>query len=126
MASSLAFIIAQTFVLRYLSKTALRSVYGAAGSFIFVLFWLYISGQILMLGADMTRMYTVERGAHAVLAKTWSLPARPIPHRPSVSSLRFADYGEGRMFGPALWLCPGSPGALWMTDGSAVAKTEEL
>jgi membrane protein len=68
--ASCAFILAQTLVVWYLSTSALGAVYGAAGSFIVVLFWLYISGQILMLGAEVARIYTVEIGSHAELAKT--------------------------------------------------------
>jgi len=67
--SSFAFLVAQSFVVWYLSTSAITSVYGAAGSFIVVLFWLYISGQILMLGAEIVRIYTEERGSHAKLAQ---------------------------------------------------------
>lgn len=67
--AALAFLAAQAFVVWYLSTSALRSVYGAAGSFIVVLFWLYISGQILMLGAEISRMFTIEHGSHAKLAR---------------------------------------------------------
>lgn len=67
--ASFAFIVAQSFVVWYLKTSAIGSVYGAAGSFIVVLFWLYFSGQILLLGAEVTRIYTVERGSHARLAQ---------------------------------------------------------
>ena len=67
--SSFAFLVAQSFVVWYLSTSAITSVYGAAGSFIVVLFWLYISGQILMLGAEIVRIYTEERGSHAKLVQ---------------------------------------------------------
>ena len=67
--SSFAFLVAQSFVVWYLSTSAITSVYGAAGSFIVVLFWLYISGQILMLGVEIVRIYTEERGFHAKFAQ---------------------------------------------------------
>jgi membrane protein len=72
--AALAFIAAQGFVVWYLSTSALSSVYGAAGSFIVVLFWLYISAQILMLGAEISQMFTVEHGSHAKLARAMVEP----------------------------------------------------
>lgn len=68
LAAALAFLVAQSVMVWYLKSMA-GSVYGAAGSFIVILFWFYISGQILLLGAEVSKMYTVSRGSHAVLAK---------------------------------------------------------
>ena len=77
--ASFAFIVAQTFVVWYLKTSAIGSVYGAAGSFIVVLFWLYISGQILLLGAEVTRMYTEAFGSHAKLAQALVSDPSKIP-----------------------------------------------
>ncbi len=57
-------------MLWYLRTSAFGSVYGAAGSFIVIMFWFYISSQILLLGAEITRVYTVAHGSHARLAQS--------------------------------------------------------
>ena len=46
----------------YLGRTSLSSAYGAAGSFVVVLLWVYYSAQILLLGAASTRVYAQSRG----------------------------------------------------------------
>lgn len=42
----------------YLSKGSLGSAYGAAGSLIVFLAWVYYSAQIVLLGAEFTQVYT--------------------------------------------------------------------
>ena len=42
----------------YLSKGTLGSAYGAAGSLIVFLAWVYYSAQIVLLGAEFTQVYT--------------------------------------------------------------------
>ena len=42
----------------YLSKGSLGSAYGAAGSLIVFLAWVYYSAQIILLGAEFTQVYT--------------------------------------------------------------------
>lgn len=46
----------------YLSKTAITSTYGAAASVLIVLFWVYFSALILLLGAALTRAHLTARG----------------------------------------------------------------
>lgn len=41
----------------YLGRSTMVSIYGAAGSFIVVLLWVYYSAQILFFGAAFTRVY---------------------------------------------------------------------
>ena len=41
----------------YLGSSALASTYGAAGSVLVVLIWVYYSAQIILLGAEFTREY---------------------------------------------------------------------
>lgn len=43
----------------YLGNSAISSIYGAAGSMAVLLFWVYYSAQILFLGAEFTRVYTL-------------------------------------------------------------------
>ena len=52
----------------YLSTTAIESVYGAAGSLLVILIWVYFSTSILLLGAEFTCIYA-ERHGHKVTPK---------------------------------------------------------
>jgi membrane protein len=47
----------------YLGNGSISSVYGAAGSVIVILVWVYYSAQILLLGAEFTKVYTNRVGA---------------------------------------------------------------
>lgn len=69
-ASGLFFMWAESLMFWYLKTSAMGSVYGAAGSFIVIMFWFYISSQILLLGAEITRVYTIGHGSHARLAQS--------------------------------------------------------
>jgi membrane protein len=42
----------------YLGRTTLLSIYGAAGSFVVILLWVYYSSMALLLGAELTRVYS--------------------------------------------------------------------
>jgi membrane protein len=42
----------------YLARTGTTSIYGAAGSLVLVLLWVYYSAQILLLGAEFTEVYS--------------------------------------------------------------------
>jgi membrane protein len=56
----------------YLGKQATSSTYGAAGSVVVILLWVYYSSIILFLGAEFTQVYAYNRGeaiqpsAHAI------------------------------------------------------------
>jgi membrane protein len=45
----------------YLGRSTMVSIYGAAGSFIIVLLWVYYSAQILFFGAQFTRLNSQKR-----------------------------------------------------------------
>ncbi|HET9391637.1 MAG TPA: YihY/virulence factor BrkB family protein [Steroidobacteraceae bacterium] len=49
----------------YVGKSGLASAYGAAGSVILVLLWVYYSTQILLFGAEFTRAYAHRFGSFA-------------------------------------------------------------
>jgi membrane protein len=46
----------------YLAQAAPGSAYGAAGSFVVLLIWIYYSTQILLFGAEFTQVYANTRG----------------------------------------------------------------
>ena len=47
----------------YLGNSALASMYGAAGSLLVVLIWVYFSAQIFLYGAEFTKIYTHRFGS---------------------------------------------------------------
>jgi membrane protein len=59
------FTIAKFLLGLYLGSSAVTSSYGAAGSFILVLFWVYYSAQIFFLGAEFTKFYAYRYGSRA-------------------------------------------------------------
>lgn len=55
--TSLLFTIGKQLIGIYLGKASVGSAYGAAGSFIIVLMWVYYSTQLFFFGAEFTRAY---------------------------------------------------------------------
>jgi membrane protein len=47
----------------YLGRAAIGSAYGAAGSLVVVMLWVYYSAQILFLGAEFTKIWALRRGS---------------------------------------------------------------
>ena len=57
LATALLFVGGKQLISLYISKTDLGSAYGAAGSLIVVLVWVYYSAQVFFLGAEFTKVY---------------------------------------------------------------------
>ncbi len=75
------FSIGKFLIALYLGKASVGSAYGAAGSLVVFLVWVYYSSQIFFLGAQFTRVYAQTHGSRA--------PARgdiPVEIRPSKSA----------------------------------------
>ena len=45
----------------YLGNSGVASSYGAAGSLVVILIWIYYSAQILLFGAEFTRLHSIRR-----------------------------------------------------------------
>lgn len=58
----------------YLGRAGVSSGFGAAGSLVIILVWVYYSAQIFLLGAEFTWVFAHARGSHAGTAPP---PARP-------------------------------------------------
>jgi len=63
--TSLLFLVGKWIIGIYLSVSTLQSVYGAAGSFVIVLVWVYYSAQVFFFGAELTKVYTRRYGSQA-------------------------------------------------------------
>lgn len=74
--TSLIFTIGKQLIALYLGKAAFASTYGAAGSFIVLLVWVYYSAQLFFLGAEFTKVYASTYGSRRRLkTATERLPA---------------------------------------------------
>ena len=75
-ATAVLFMLAKFGISFYISKSNVGSTYGAAGSLVILLLWVYFSAMILYFGAEFTKAYAVEFGSdiypdnYAVTTKT--------------------------------------------------------
>ncbi len=75
-ATAILFMIGKFAISFYISKSNVGSTYGAAGSLVVLLVWIYYSSIILYFGAEFTKAYALKYGGHihpndyAVVAKT--------------------------------------------------------
>ena len=61
----------------YLGQSAVVSTYGAAGSLVVVLIWVYYSAQILFLGAEFTQVFARMYASRRKLAESLAQPEIP-------------------------------------------------
>jgi membrane protein len=61
-ATSILFAIGKFLIGLYLVYSSMVSAYGAAGSLVVVLVWVYYSAQIFYYGAEFTKVYATRRG----------------------------------------------------------------
>lgn len=109
--SALLFAIGKHLIGLYLARASVASSYGAAGSFVIVMLWVYYSAQILLYGAALAAVLDSGDGgasprhdngssarhgasppislAEARARRAWSAPVTPLPRAP-VQILRFA------------------------------------
>jgi len=64
--TAVLFVVGQSAISLYLTRTATASTYGAAGSLVMVLLWVYYSSLILFFGASLTRAAILARGDRIV------------------------------------------------------------
>ena len=61
--SALLFSLGKYLIGLYLGRSALSSTYGAAGSLIVLLVWIYYSSQVFLMGAEFTQVWARQMGA---------------------------------------------------------------
>jgi membrane protein len=86
LATALLFTIGKTLIGLYLGRATVSSSYGAAGSLIVVLLWVYYSAQILFFGAEFTKVWAVRYGGKIV----------PDENAVRVQRVEVQEDGEGR------------------------------
>ncbi|HEY3851092.1 MAG TPA: YihY/virulence factor BrkB family protein [Steroidobacteraceae bacterium] len=60
------FTIGKSLIGLYLGRSSFNGAYGAAGSLIVLLLWIYYSAQIFLLGAEFTHVFAYSQGSRAV------------------------------------------------------------
>ncbi|HYK56684.1 MAG TPA: YihY/virulence factor BrkB family protein [Flavisolibacter sp.] len=91
-ATSILFMIGKFAISFYISKSEVGSTYGAAGSLVILLVWIYYSSIILYFGAEFTKAYALERGARIIPSEYAEWDKEPVvpgskPKEPDPSSL---------------------------------------
>jgi len=64
LSTALLFTVGKSLISLYIGSSTVASSYGAAGSLIVVLLWIYYSAQIFLLGAEFTKVYASHHGSH--------------------------------------------------------------
>lgn len=76
--TALLFTVGKFLIGLYLGQAAVASSYGAAGSLIIILLWIFYSAQILFFGAEFIQVFARRFGTHQ---------AQPLPpHRAPVAN----------------------------------------
>ena len=73
--TALLFNIGKFLIGLYLGKSGVTSAFGAAGSLVVLLIWVYYSAQIFLLGAEFTWAYAHSRGSRGTAGERATLKA---------------------------------------------------
>jgi membrane protein len=68
--TAMLFTIGKLLIGLYLGKSSVASTYGAAGSLVVLLLWVYYSAQIFLLGAEFTKAYAGSHGSRQTALET--------------------------------------------------------
>lgn len=86
--TALLFTIGKVLIGLYLGKSSLASGFGAAGSLVVMIAWVYYSAQIFLFGAEYTWVYAKRHGSRVPMPSPGDKPA--VPSRQSGSATRSA------------------------------------
>ncbi|HEY4575677.1 MAG TPA: YihY/virulence factor BrkB family protein [Thermoanaerobaculia bacterium] len=90
--TALLFTLGKFLIGLYLGKSSVASTYGAAGSLVIVLLWIYYSSQILFLGAELTQVYATHYGSQIKPSKH----AVPVVEKKEIASPREWPPNKGK------------------------------
>ncbi|MEJ7588920.1 MAG: YihY/virulence factor BrkB family protein [Ferruginibacter sp.] len=104
LATAILFMLGKFGISFYISKSNVGSTYGAAGSLVVLLLWVYYSSVILYFGAEFTKAYAVKYGAkiypnhYAVTTKTVEVETggHSIQAKENANIETTAIHGDGR------------------------------
>jgi len=99
--TSLLFTIGKFALGLYLGKSGATSAYGAAGSLVLILLWIYYAAQILFFGAEFTQVYATKYGSRI----------KPSPNAVPVTEEARAKQGMPRKEDVAAIAQPGGEGS---------------
>jgi uncharacterized BrkB/YihY/UPF0761 family membrane protein len=89
--------IGKTLIGLYIGKTALASSFGAAGTFVVVIVWVYYSSLVFLLGAEFTHSYARSHGSLYRAAESESAAKGRAPgERADIPRARPAATGQPR------------------------------
>ncbi len=86
-ATAILFMLGKFAISFYLTKSSIGSTYGAAGSFVVLLVWIYYSSFILYFGAEFTKAWAVKYG-HEIHPNHYTILAKTIEVREENKSLQ--------------------------------------
>jgi membrane protein len=85
--TSILFTIGKTLTGVYLAKSSVASAYGAAGSLVIVLLWVYYNSQILFLGAEFTQVYSALKGDQSPFREKLEKPSEKLEREAAETDL---------------------------------------
>jgi len=74
----------------YIGRSGVTTAFGAAGSLVVLLVWVYYSAQVFLMGAEFTWAYSVTFGSHRAQplpAAAPAVPSQEAPGRPETHML---------------------------------------
>lgn len=121
--TTLLFMLGRYLIALYLTYGSSTSAYGAAGSLVLILLWVYYSAQIFLFGAEFTQVYANKYGSKLTPSGNaiWRSPTRPnVPEAEEAGPYRIAMTlpEEAPAFvEPARWRRPFATGLLGLAAG---------
>ena len=76
--TAILFMIGKLLISLYISKANIGNTYGAAGSLVIFILWVYYSAMILYFGALFTRHYATARG-QAIMPSRYAVQVERVP-----------------------------------------------